>query len=67
MSVTGAIPLQDKDLPACQSPREEAFSMGEGKEVEVGGLTDLGEAEPAYSATFEQWDTYWEDLTRSVA
>lgn len=54
----------DKDVSARQSPREEAFSMGEGKEVEMGGLADLGEAEPAYSATFEQWDTYWEDLTR---
>ena len=45
-------------------PQGRGLLYGEGKEVEVGGLTDLGEAEPAYSATFEQWDTYWEDLTR---
>ncbi|XP_064181382.1 CREB3 regulatory factor-like isoform X2 [Anguilla rostrata] len=27
-------------------------------------LTELLDSDPTYSSTFEQWDSYWEDLTR---
>lgn len=60
----------DRDMTHRQSPcRDSMVGVGDGgKEVEgcVDQLMGLGECErEVYSNTaFEQWDSYWEDLTR---
>ncbi|XP_059207827.1 CREB3 regulatory factor [Centropristis striata] len=59
----------DRDISHRQSPcGDSAVGLGDGgKEVEgcVDQLMGLGEAETVYSSSaFEQWDSYWEDLTR---
>lgn len=61
--------LQDRDMTHRQSPcGDSTVGVGDGgKEVEgcVDQLMGLGECETVYSSSaFEQWDTYWEDLTR---
>lgn len=65
-------PLQDRDMTHRQSPCGDSMvGVGDGgKEVEgcVDQLMGLGESErEVYSnSAFEQWDSYWEDLTRYV-
>ncbi|XP_051256508.1 CREB3 regulatory factor isoform X3 [Dicentrarchus labrax] len=60
---------KDRDMTHRQSPCGDSMvGVGDGgKEVEgcVDQLMGLGECETVYSSSaFEQWDTYWEDLTR---
>uniref|UniRef100_A0A3B3S6I7 CREB3 regulatory factor n=1 Tax=Paramormyrops kingsleyae TaxID=1676925 RepID=A0A3B3S6I7_9TELE len=55
----------DRDMTSRQSPRADIFTIGDCKEIE--GMEHLPEAldsDPMYSSNFEQWDTYWEDLTK---
>uniref|UniRef100_A0A8B9GSR2 Creb3 regulatory factor n=1 Tax=Astyanax mexicanus TaxID=7994 RepID=A0A8B9GSR2_ASTMX len=48
-----------------QSPRGDVFAMGDCKELDsMEHLPELADNDPAYSSNFEQWDTYWEDLTK---
>ncbi|XP_018547281.1 CREB3 regulatory factor [Lates calcarifer] len=59
----------DRDMTHRQSPCGDSLvGVGDGgKEVEgcVDQLMGLGECETVYSSSaFEQWDSYWEDLTR---
>ncbi|KAM9348152.1 CREB3 regulatory factor [Symphorus nematophorus] len=59
----------DRDMTHRQSPcGDSVVGAGDGgKEVEgcVDQLMGLGECETVYSSSvFEQWDSYWEDLTR---
>lgn len=59
----------DRDITHRQSPcGDSVVGVGDGgKEVEgcVDQLMGLGECETVYSSSaFEQWDSYWEDLTR---
>ncbi|XP_023252872.1 CREB3 regulatory factor [Seriola lalandi dorsalis] len=59
----------DRDMTHRQSPcGDSVVGVGDGgKEMEgcVDQLMGLGECETVYSSSaFEQWDTYWEDLTR---
>ncbi|XP_070838462.1 CREB3 regulatory factor isoform X1 [Chaetodon trifascialis] len=59
----------DRDMTHRQSPCGDSMvGVGDGgKEVEgcVDQLMGLGECETVYSSSaFEQWDSYWEDLTR---
>ncbi|KAK2828190.1 hypothetical protein Q5P01_019224 [Channa striata] len=59
----------DRDMTHQQSPCGDSMvGVGDGgKEVEgcVDQLMALGECETVYnSSAFEQWDSYWEDLTR---
>ncbi|KAM9846832.1 CREB3 regulatory factor [Aulostomus maculatus] len=59
----------DRDMTHRQSPYgESVVGVGDGgKELEgsVDQLMGLGECETIYSSSaFEQWDSYWEDLTR---
>ncbi|KAI3373804.1 hypothetical protein L3Q82_022388, partial [Scortum barcoo] len=59
----------DRDMTHQQSPCGDSMvGVGDGgKEVEgcVDQLMSLGECETVYSSSaFEQWDSYWEDLTR---
>ncbi|KAM8741359.1 CREB3 regulatory factor isoform 1-T2 [Acanthopagrus schlegelii] len=59
----------DRDMTHRQSPcGDSVVGVGDGgKEVEgcVDQLMGLGECETVYSSSaFEQWDSYWEDLTR---
>lgn len=61
--------LQDRDITHRQSPCGDSMvGVGDvGKEVEgcVDQLMGLGECETVHgSSAFEQWDSYWEDLTR---
>ncbi|XP_051955582.1 CREB3 regulatory factor-like [Xyrauchen texanus] len=46
----------DRDINCRQSPRGDLDSMD--------NLPELADNDPAYSSNFEQWDTYWEDLTK---
>ncbi|KAL2094611.1 hypothetical protein ACEWY4_009330 [Coilia grayii] len=58
----------DRDMTCRQSPKGEMLGgVGECREMEgMEPLAELGEgSEVAYSSSnFEQWDTYWEDLTK---
>ncbi|XP_014053556.1 CREB3 regulatory factor isoform X2 [Salmo salar] len=55
----------DREMTACLSPRVDHFTVGDCKEMECGEhLMELVDSDPAYSSNFEQWDTYWEDLTK---
>lgn len=61
--------VQDRDMSHRQSPcGDSVVGVGDaGKEAEgcVDQLMGLGDSETAYnSSAFEQWDSYWEDLTR---
>lgn len=49
-----------------QSPKGDMLGVGECRELEgMEPLVELGESsELTYSSNFEQWDSYWEDLTR---
>lgn len=49
-----------------QSPKGDAQGVGECREPEgMEPMAELGESsELAYSSNFEQWDNYWEDLTK---
>ncbi|KAI1903024.1 hypothetical protein AGOR_G00022910 [Albula goreensis] len=57
----------DRDMTCRQSPRADVFTLGECREMdsmEQQQVMELLDGEPTYSSTFEQWDSYWEDLTR---
>ncbi|KAI4814626.1 hypothetical protein KUCAC02_003814 [Chaenocephalus aceratus] len=61
--------LQDRDVTHRQSPSIDSSGVGGdgGKDVEgcVDQLMGLSESETVHSSSaFEQWDSYWEDLTR---
>lgn len=48
-----------------QSPRGDIFTVGDCKDLDsMDQLPELADNDPAYSSNFEQWDTYWEDLTK---
>ncbi len=48
-----------------QSPRGDIFTVGDCKDMDsMDHLPELVDNDPAYSSNFEQWDTYWEDLTK---
>ncbi|KAK1883310.1 CREB3 regulatory factor [Dissostichus eleginoides] len=60
---------QDRDATHRQSPSSDSSGVGGdgGKDVEgcVDQLMGLSESEMVHSSSaFEQWDSYWEDLTR---
>lgn len=62
---------QDREMSHQQSPCGDSMvGAGDGgKEVEGGvdQFMGLGETETVGSnSAFEQWDTYWEDLTRYI-
>lgn len=68
-AMTTGFALQDRDTNRQQSPCGDSMvGVGDGgKEVEgcVDQLMGLGECETVHSSSaFEQWDSYWEDLTR---
>lgn len=47
-----------------QSPGTD-FPLGDSKEIEsVGQLAEILDGDPNCNSSFEQWDTYWEDLTK---
>uniref|UniRef100_A0AAY4AXE5 BZIP domain-containing protein n=1 Tax=Denticeps clupeoides TaxID=299321 RepID=A0AAY4AXE5_9TELE len=54
----------DREMTCRQSPKGDVFGVGECRELEgLDQLSDLGESsEP--TSNFEQWDSYWEDLTK---
>ncbi|KAG7464789.1 hypothetical protein MATL_G00169390 [Megalops atlanticus] len=55
----------DTDMTCRQSPRADIFSFGDCKEIEsIEHLTEILDTDPTYNSNFEQWDTYWEDLTK---
>ncbi|XP_055036901.2 CREB3 regulatory factor isoform X1 [Misgurnus anguillicaudatus] len=55
----------DRDMTCRQSPRGDIFTAGDCKDLDsMDHLPELGDNDPAYSSNFEQWDTYWEDLTK---
>ncbi|KAI4872051.1 hypothetical protein NFI96_026161, partial [Prochilodus magdalenae] len=55
----------DRDMTCRQSPRGDIFAVGDCKEFDnMEHLPELVDNDPAYSSNFEQWDTYWEDLTK---
>uniref|UniRef100_A0A4W4FZ37 BZIP domain-containing protein n=1 Tax=Electrophorus electricus TaxID=8005 RepID=A0A4W4FZ37_ELEEL len=55
----------DRDMTCRQSPRGDVFTVGDCKEFDsMEHLPELLDNDPAYSSNFEQWDTYWEDLTK---
>ncbi|XP_030649371.1 CREB3 regulatory factor [Chanos chanos] len=55
----------DRDMTCHQSPRGDVFMSGDGKELEgMDNLPELLDNDLTYSSNFEQWDSYWEDLTK---
>ncbi|XP_051537622.1 CREB3 regulatory factor-like isoform X2 [Myxocyprinus asiaticus] len=55
----------DRDMTCRQSPRGDNFTVGDCKDLDsMDHLPELADNDPAYSSNFEQWDTYWEDLTK---
>ncbi|CDQ73662.1 unnamed protein product [Oncorhynchus mykiss] len=55
----------DRDMTNRQSPKGDHFTVGDYKEMECGEyLLELVDSDPDYSSNFEQWDTYWEDMTK---
>ncbi|KAL0994721.1 hypothetical protein UPYG_G00126280 [Umbra pygmaea] len=54
----------DRDMSCRQSPGADHFT--DCKEMMECGehLMELVDTDPAYSSNFEQWDTYWEDLSK---
>ncbi|XP_072517608.1 CREB3 regulatory factor [Salminus brasiliensis] len=55
----------DRDMTCRQSPRGDIFAVSDCKEFDsMEHLPELADNDPAYSSNFEQWDTYWEDLTK---
>ncbi|KAI1898380.1 hypothetical protein AGOR_G00071720 [Albula goreensis] len=55
----------DRDMTCRQSPRADIFSAGDRKEMEnIEHLTEILDSDPTYNSNFEQWDSYWEDLTK---
>ncbi|XP_052444640.1 CREB3 regulatory factor isoform X1 [Carassius gibelio] len=56
---------KDRDMTCRQSPRGDIFTVGDCKDLDsMDHLPELADNDPAYSSNFEQWDTYWEDLTK---
>lgn len=48
-----------------QSPERDVFEVEDCKEFDsMENLPELIDNDLAYSSNFEQWDTYWEDLTK---
>lgn len=55
----------DRDMTCRQSPRRDAFEVEDCKVFDsMENLPELTDNDLAYSSNFEQWDTYWEDLTK---
>lgn len=55
----------DRDMTCRQSPGGEVFVVEDYKEIEtMEHPSELLDNELTYSSNFEQWDTYWEDLTK---
>ncbi|XP_061092405.1 CREB3 regulatory factor-like isoform X2 [Conger conger] len=55
----------DRDVGCRQSPRGGVLLAGDCKELEsMEHLAELQDSDPSCNAAFEQWDSYWEDLTR---
>ncbi|XP_056587400.1 CREB3 regulatory factor isoform X2 [Triplophysa dalaica] len=55
----------DRDMTCRQSPRGDVFTVGDCKDLDsMDQLPELADNDPAQSSNFEQWDTYWEDLTK---
>ncbi|KAI7796073.1 CREB3 regulatory factor [Triplophysa rosa] len=55
----------DRDMTCRQSPRGDIFTVGDCKDLDnMDQLPELADNDPAQSSNFEQWDTYWEDLTK---
>ncbi|XP_076129760.1 CREB3 regulatory factor [Alosa pseudoharengus] len=56
----------DRDMTCRQSPKGDMLGVGECREMEgMEPLVELGDSsELAHSSNFEQWDSYWEDLTK---
>ncbi|XP_048883500.1 CREB3 regulatory factor-like isoform X3 [Brienomyrus brachyistius] len=54
----------DTEMTRWQSPGADV-SLGDSKEIEsVGQLAEILDGDPNCNSSFEQWDTYWEDLTK---
>lgn len=55
----------DRDMTCRQSPRGDIFTVGDCKDLDtMDHLPELVDSDPACNSNFEQWDTYWEDLTK---
>ncbi|XP_018607150.1 CREB3 regulatory factor [Scleropages formosus] len=54
----------DRDMTFRQSPRTDIFTTGDCKEAEGMEHLEVLEGDPTCNSNFEQWDTYWEDLTK---
>ncbi|KPP65022.1 CREB3 regulatory factor-like, partial [Scleropages formosus] len=55
----------DTDMTCRQSPRADVFSQGDCKEIEsMEHFAEILDSDPNYNSNFEQWDSYWEDLTK---
>ncbi|KAM9450876.1 CREB3 regulatory factor isoform 1-T1 [Clarias gariepinus] len=55
----------DRDMTCRQSPGREVFEVEDCKEFDnMENLPGLIDNDVTYSSNFEQWDTYWEDLTK---
>ncbi|TSQ12734.1 CREB3 regulatory factor [Bagarius yarrelli] len=55
----------DRDMTCRQSPGRDTFEVEDCKTFEsMENLPELIDNDLAYSSNFEQWDTYWEDLTK---
>ncbi|XP_017348272.1 CREB3 regulatory factor isoform X1 [Ictalurus punctatus] len=55
----------DRDMTCRQSPGRDVFGVEDCKDFEsMENLPELIDNDLAYSSNFEQWDTYWEDLTK---
>ncbi|XP_058852222.1 CREB3 regulatory factor-like [Acipenser ruthenus] len=49
----------DREMACRQSPRGDVLSIEVCKDIE-----EVLDSDPTYNSNFEQWDTYWEDLTK---
>ncbi|KAI5625096.1 CREB3 regulatory factor isoform X1, partial [Silurus asotus] len=55
----------DRDMTCRQSPGSEEFEVEDCKEFDsMENPPELIDNDLTYSSNFEQWDTYWEDLTK---
>uniref|UniRef100_V9KHZ0 BZIP domain-containing protein n=1 Tax=Callorhinchus milii TaxID=7868 RepID=V9KHZ0_CALMI len=55
----------DREMTYTHNSREDPLAMGDCKDIEsVEPLNELIDSDPSYTSNWEQWDTYWEDLTK---
>ncbi|XP_043925807.1 CREB3 regulatory factor [Protopterus annectens] len=55
----------DREMNYRRSPRDSFLTAEDCKDIEALELfTELPDNDPAYVPNWEQWDTYWEDLTK---